>query len=289
MINYKKPILIAEIGCNHMGQIDVAYDLIKLAKESGADFAKFQKRNNKELLSQAEYNAPHPNPINSYGSTYGEHREKLEFDIDLHYKLKDYCEKIGIGYSVSVWDISSAKEVVELNPKYIKIPSAMNNHTELLTFLANNYDGEIHISTGMTYIDELENLKNIFKQKGKLNKLVVYTCTSGYPIEAEEVCLMEIFKLKEIFQDTISDYAFSGHHKGVAIDVAAYTLGATWIERHFTKDRTWKGTDHAASLEPHGLYKLVRDLNNTYKALNYKSDEIISIEKPQREKLKFKD
>ena len=117
----------------------------------------------------------------------------------------------------------------------------------------------------------------------------MYILVSGYPIEAEEVCLMEIFKLKEIFQDTISDYAFSKHHKGVAIDVAAYTLGATWIERHFTKDRTWKGTDHAASLEPHGLYKLVRDLNNTYKALNYKSDEIISIEKPQREKLKFKD
>ena len=79
MINYKKPRVVAEIGCNHMGQIDVAYDLIKLAKESGADFAKFQKRNNKELLSQAEYNAPHPNPINSYGSTYGEHRENLEF------------------------------------------------------------------------------------------------------------------------------------------------------------------------------------------------------------------
>ncbi len=289
MINYKKPIVVAEIGCNHLGQIDVAYDLIKLAKESGADFAKFQKRNNKELLSQAEYNSPHPNPINSYGSTYGEHRENLEFDIDLHFKLKDYCEKIGIGYSVSVWDIISAKEVVELNPKYIKIPSAMNNHAKLLNFLADNYDGQIHISTGMTYMEELENLKNIFRQKDKLEKLVLYTCTSGYPIEAEEVCLKEIFKLKEIFQDSINDYAFSGHHKGVAIDVAAYTLGATWIERHFTKDRTWKGTDHAASLEPHGLYKLVRDLNNTYKALNYKSDEILSIEKPQRKKLKFKD
>ena len=289
MINYKKPIVVAEIGCNHLGQIDVAYDLIKLAKESGADFAKFQKRNNKELLSQAEYNSPHPNPINSYGSTYGEHRENLEFDIDLHFKLKDYCEKIGIGYSVSVWDIISAKEVVELNPKYIKIPSAMNNHAKLLNFLADNYDGQIHISTGMTYMEELENLKNIFRQKDKLDKLVLYTCTSGYPIEAEEVCLKEIFKLKEIFQDSINDYAFSGHHKGVAIDVAAYTLGATWIERHFTKDRTWKGTDHAASLEPHGLYKLVRDLNNTYKALNYKSDEILSIEIPQRKKLKFKD
>ena len=96
MINYKKPIVVAEIGCNHMGQLDIAYELIKLAKESGANYAKFQKRNNKELLSLDEYNAPHPNPVNSYGSTYGEHREKLEFDIDTHYKLKDYCEKLSI-------------------------------------------------------------------------------------------------------------------------------------------------------------------------------------------------
>ena len=101
--------------------------------------------------------------------------------------------------------------------------------------------------------------------------------------------MLEILKIKEKFKHRVKAIGFSGHHLGIAIDVAAYTLGARWIERHFTKDRTWKGTDHAASLEPHGLYKLVRDLNNTHKALNYKSDEIISIEKPQREKLKFKD
>tara|TARA_B100000965_G_scaffold252156_1_gene212147 strand:- start:8504 stop:9373 length:870 start_codon:yes stop_codon:yes gene_type:complete len=288
MIKYKEPIIVAEIGCNHMGQLDIAYELVDLAKESGANYAKFQKRNNKELLSEVEYNAPHPNPINSYGSSYGEHREKLEFDIKTHHKIKKYCEDVGIGYSVSVWDIKSAKEVVELNPEYIKIPSAMNNHIELLSYLADNFEGQIHVSTGMTYEKELENMKNLFQQKNKLDKLVIYSCTSGYPIEAKEVCLMEISKLKAIFEDEIFDYAFSGHHKGVAIDIAAYTLGATWIERHFTKDRTWKGTDHAASLEPHGLYKLVRDLKNTYKALNFKNDEILEIEKPQRTKLKFK-
>jgi len=89
-MEYKKPIVVAEIGCNHMGNIDIAFELIRIAKESGADYAKFQKRNNKELLSESQYNAPHPNPINSYGDTYGEHREKLEFDIDTHKKLKDY-------------------------------------------------------------------------------------------------------------------------------------------------------------------------------------------------------
>ena len=132
------------------------------------------------------------------------------------------------------------------------------------------------------------NLLKVYSTENKLNKIVIYSCTSGYPIDADQVCLMEIFNLKNIFNDDISDYAFSGHHKGVAIDLAAYTLGTRWIERHFTKDRTWKGTDHAASLEPHGLFKLVRDLNNTYKALQYKSDEVLDIEKPQRKKLKFK-
>ena len=289
MIKYKKPIIVAEIGCNHMGELDIAYKLIDLAKKAGADYAKFQKRNNKTLLTEEEYNTPHPNPANSYGSTYGKHRERLEFDIETHFKIKKYCESIGIGYSVSVWDIVSAKEVVELNPEYIKIPSAMNNHYELLSYLADNFSGQIHISTGMTYRKELEKLKNLFKKKNKLKNLVIYSCTSGYPIEANEVCLMEFFNLKDIFKNDIQDYAFSGHHKGVAIDLAAYTLGATWIERHFTKDRTWKGTDHAASLEPHGLFKLVRDLNNTYKALQFKPDELLEIEKPQRKKLKFKD
>lgn len=288
MIKYKKPIIVAEIGCNHMGQLDIAYELIDLAKNSGADFAKFQKRNNKELLSKNEYESPHPNPINSYGSTYGEHREKLEFSIDTHHKLKKYCEDKGIGYSVSVWDLKSAEEVVKLNPEYIKIPSAMNNHHKLLEYLINNYDGQIHISTGMTYKKELESLKRLFKSKNKLKSLVIYSCTSGYPVEANEVCLMELLKLQKIFKDEIFDYAFSGHHKGIAIDISAYTLGATWIERHFTKDRTWKGTDHAASLEAPGMSKLSRNLNTVYDALKFKTQEILDIEKPQRNKLKFK-
>ena len=88
-MNYKKPIIVAEIGCNHMGDLDIAFELIKSAKDCGADYAKFQKRTNKELLSPSQYNSPHPNPINSYGKTYGEHRERLEFDLDTHLKLKN--------------------------------------------------------------------------------------------------------------------------------------------------------------------------------------------------------
>ena len=121
-----------------------------------------------------------------------------------------------------------------------------------------------------------------------MHRLVIYSCTSGYPVPAEDVCLLELHKLKNIFGDKINEYGFSGHHKGISLDIAAYTLGAVWIERHFTKDRTWKGTDHAASLEPQGLDKLIRDLHFTNKALKYKNSEILEIEKIQRDKLKYR-
>ena len=119
-------------------------------------------------------------------------------------------------------------------------------------------------------------------------RLLIYSCTSGYPVPAENVALLEIKWLQENYGNRIFDIGFSGHHLGIALDIAAYTLGATWIERHFTKDRTWKGTDHAASLEPGGFKKLVRDLNSTYKALNFKEEEILDIEKVQRDKLKYR-
>ena len=113
---YKKPKVIAEIGCNHKGDIGIAFELLDLAKDCGADVAKFQKRNSKELLPQDQYNSPHPNPMNSYGKTYGEHREFLEFSKKQHQDLMDYCSSINIEYSTSVWDVTSAKEITSINP-----------------------------------------------------------------------------------------------------------------------------------------------------------------------------
>ena len=156
---YKKPYVIAEIGCNHKGDMNIAKELIKIAKIFGnADAVKFQKRSNKELLTAAQYNAPHPNPINSYGETYGAHREYLEFDLKQHKELKTYCEELDIVYSTSVWDLTSAKEITSLNPVFIKIPSACNNNYDMLEWLCLNYKGEIHISTGMTSKLEIEEL-----------------------------------------------------------------------------------------------------------------------------------
>lgn len=285
----KEPKVIAEIGCNHKGNMEIAKELINVAKIfCKADVVKFQKRNNKELLSEEQYNAPHPNPVNSYGETYGEHREFLEFSVEQHRELKDYCDTLGIVYSTSVWDLTSAKEITSLNPKMIKIPSACNNNYEMLGWLCDNYKGEIHVSTGMTTKDEIEELVVFFEKKQRNKDMVLYNCTSGYPVPFEDVALLEIKTLIKKYGSRVKEIGFSGHHLGIAVDIAAYTLGATWIERHYTLDRTWKGTDHAASLEPDGIRKLVRNLRAVNKALRYKEKDILDIEEVQRKKLKYR-
>lgn len=281
------PQIIAEIGCNHKGDMDIAKEMIVTsALFCKADVVKFQKRNNKELLSEEEFNTPHPNPANSYGSTYGAHREYLEFDLDQHKQLKKWCEEHGVVYSTSVWDLTSAKEIVTLQPELIKIPSACNLNQPMLAYLCDHYDGEIHLSFGMTTQQEEEEIVSFFESKGKSQNLIIYSCTSGYPVPFEDISLLEIKRLQERFKERVKAIGFSGHHLGIAVDSAAVALGAEWIERHFTLDRTWKGTDHAASLEPDGLRKLVRDCKAVYKALTYKKTDILEIESVQREKLK---
>lgn len=286
---YKKPFVIAEAGCNHMGQMEVAKDLIEtVAHFCKADAIKFQKRCPKELLTPEQYNSPHPNPVNSYGDTYGAHREFLEFTVDQHAQLKEWCEEAGIIYSTSVWDIISAKEIAYLKPVFIKIPSACNTHYEMLQWLCDNYEGEIQLSFGMTSHDEEEQIVQLFEKNGRAKDLVLFNCTSGYPVPFKDVCLLEINRMREAYEERVKAIGFSGHHLGIAVDVAAYTLGVDVIERHYTLDRTWKGTDHAASLEPEGIRKLVRNLNAVHEALTYKPAEILSIEQVQRDKLKYR-
>ena len=288
-MEYIKPTVIAEIGCNHKGDMKIAKEMIKTAAiYCKADAVKFQKRCNHELLTLEQYNAPHPNPIFSYGKTYGEHREFLEFTMEQHRELKRFCEEMEIAYGTSVWDLTSAKEITSLEPQFIKIPSACNNHYEMLEWLCANYAGEIQVSLGMTTHAEEEKLIDIFERKGRNKDLVIYVCTSGYPVAFEDVCLLEISRIREKYGESVKKIGFSGHHLGIAVDVAAYTLGASVIERHYTLDRTWKGTDHAASLEPEGVRKLKRDLMAAYEALHYKEKEILDVETVQREKLKYR-
>lgn len=282
--------VVAEIGCNHKGDMTIAKELIKIAKiYCNADMVKFQKRNSKELLTPEQYDAPHPNPVHAYGSTYGAHREYLEFSLEQHKELKDFCEEVGIVYSTSVWDKTSAAEIASLNPTSIKIPSAINTNFDVLSYLCEKFFGEIHISFGMTTRAEEEKIIQLFEEKGRNKDVVLYSCTSGYPVAFEDVCLLEISRIKETYGTRVKEVGFSGHHLGIAVDIAAVTLGATWVERHFTIDRTWKGTDHAASLEPDGLRRLKRDITATTKALQYKKSELLDVECVQREKLKWRE
>lgn len=286
---YKKPYVIAEAGCNHMGQMEIAHDLINTAAIfCKADAIKFQKRCPKELLTREQYNSRHPNPANSYGETYGEHREFLEFTIEQHTQLKEWCEEVGIIYSSSVWDMTSAKEIAFLKPAFIKVPSACNTHYEMLQWLCENYRGEIQLSFGMTNHEEEEKIVQLFEKKGRAKDLVLFNCISGYPVPFKDVCLLEINRMRKTYESRVKSIGFSGHHLGIAVDIAAYTLGANIIERHYTLDRTWKGTDQAASLEPDGVRKLVRNLDAVYESLTYKESEILPIEQVQRDKLKYR-
>ena len=282
------PKVIGEIGCNHKGDMAIAKELIGVAATfCKIDYVKFQKRHNKELLTEEQYSAPHPNPANSYGDTYGAHREFLEFDLDQHRELKAYCEQMKIGYATSVWDLTSAKEIASIEPDFIKLPSATNQHYDVIGYLCDHFDGDIHASLGMTTRAEEEKLISFVEKKGRSKSLVLYACTSGYPVPFEDVCLREISRLIDTHSKRVKEIGFSGHHLGIAADIAAQTLGATWIERHYTLDRTWKGTDHAASLEPDGLRKLKRNALGVAKALSFKPSELLEIELPQRNKLKW--
>jgi len=289
VVTYREPKVMAEIGCNHMGDKSIAKELLSVAKDAGADVAKFQKRNPKELLTAEQYAAPHPNPANSYGDTYGAHREFLELSVDVHRELKEHCDNIGLVYSCSVWDVTSAREIISLKPELIKVGSPSNQHWEMQQLLRDEYDGEVHISTGMTTRQEVERIVQFWEtEKGNAkNRIVLYNCTSGYPVPFEDVCLLDVRRMLQTYSSRVKAIGFSGHHLGIAADVAAYSLGATWIERHFTKDRTWKGTDHAASLEPEGIQRLCRDLQAAWLAMDHKKTEILPLEEVNRRKLKW--
>lgn len=283
------PFVVLEVGCNHMGQLDLAKKMIECAAHTcGVAAVKFQKRNNFESLSIEQRNAPHPHPENSYGKTYGEHRDFLEFTLEQHAVLKKYCESCGVIYSTSVWDLTSAKEIASLNPQYIKIPSAQNTNFKMLEWLCENYKGEIQVSLGMTTPQEEDQIFELFKRYDNLSNLTLMACTSGYPIANSEACLLEIVRLKEKFGGLVKRIGISGHYTNSSLDIAAYVLGAEVIERHFTFDKTWKGTDHGASMIPDEVIKLMGDLDAVSKALKFKGTALLPVEEVQHRKLKYK-
>jgi len=278
--------VVAEIGACHLGSLDRAKELCKLAKLAGADYVKSQKRNPEESTPEDIKNKPHPNQKFSYGATYLEHRQALELPLEDHYELMNFCNDIGIGYTVSVWDMTSAHQMVEMNPEFLKVGSPSNQDWEMLKFLFYEYNGGVHISLGMITPEEKDEIfRFITDEKVDSSRIVVYNCTSEYPCPFERLYLKEIENLAKFVPPGV-EVGFSNHGKGIAMDPIAYSLGATWIERHFVDDRTLRHTDAAASLEPDGLRRMCRDLKAAQKSLAVRPPNLSEEEATQRYKLK---
>ena len=249
-----KCYVIAEIGHNHQGKLETAKEMFKVAKESGADAVKLQKRNNRELFTKAGYEKPYDNP-NSYGATYGEHREYLEFGGIEYKELMDYAKEIGVTFFSTAFDFSSADFLAKLDMPAYKIASGDLKNIPLLTHIAEIQKPMI-LSTGGGTMDDVNRAYDAIMPINQ--QLSILQCTAGYPADFSELNLAVITTFRERFPNTV--IGLSSHDNGIAMAVAAYMLGARVVEKHFTLNHTWKGTDHAFSLEPIGFRKMVRDL-----------------------------
>jgi sialic acid synthase SpsE len=270
--------IIAEAGINHQGEMRYAKQLIDIAVFAGADAVKFQKRKVERILTREGLDMPYAND-NSFGKTYGEHKRVLELSDDDYYELKRYAEDKGIIFLASAWDEESADFLEELGVPAFKIASADMTNTPLLEHIAAK-GKPIIISTGMSTMSEVEQAVNAVRKYNK--QLALLQCTSTYPCQFGSINLRVMLAYKEKFSCIIG---YSGHELGISIPPVAVALGAKIIERHFTIDRTMKGSDHAASLEPGGLQKMIRDIRHTEAALGSSDKRLLEEEAPIRKKL----
>ncbi len=253
--------IIAEIGHNHQGKLDIAMEMFRTAKDCGADAVKLQKRDNKTLFTKAAYNAAYHSE-NAYAPTYGAHREALEFGHAEFLALRDYAKELGVDFIATAFDMPSADFLAEVGITAIKIASGDIINTPLLKYVA-SLGKPMIMSTGGV---QLEDVQRAYDAVRPLNsQFCILQCTSVYPAEPEHMNLRVINTFRKLFPDIV--IGLSDHQNGIAMAVAAYTLGARVFEKHFTLNRAWKGTDHAFSLEPVGLRKLVRDLKRCREAL----------------------
>jgi sialic acid synthase len=270
--------VIAEGGVNHNGDPRLAEELVRIAADCKADAVKFQKRTIEQLLTRAALDRPYVN-ANSLGATYGEHRLKLELSEQDWYRLRDLASSLGLVFMGSAWDRGSADLLVALDVPAIKTPSAVLTDLDLLDYIARKGRPMI-VSTGMSTLEEVDQaVERILRHT---DKLILLQCTSAYPSEFEDINLRVMYTLKERYHVLVG---YSGHERGIAVSEAAATLGACVVERHFTKDRTLPGPDHAASLEPIGLQKLVRDIRHIEVAMGSPRKHIAPAELPVRARL----
>lgn len=244
---------IGEIGINHNGDLNIAKKLIDLAKESGCNAVKFQKRDISVVYTKEELDKPRESP---WGTTTREQKLGLEFEKSQYDEIDQYCKKVGIDWFASAWDLNSQKFLKSYDLKYNKIASALLTYDDLLEMVAQE-GKHTFISTGMSTIEQIDHAIEIFR-KYKC-PFTVMACTSTYPCKIEECNVRSVQTLRYRYPDSIG-IGYSGHETGLIPTILAVSLGANYIERHITVSRVLYGSDQAASLEDSGLEKLIRDV-----------------------------
>ncbi len=253
--------VIAEIGHNHQGDIQKCKDMFRAAKECGCTAVKLQKRDNRALYTADMYNEPY-NSENAYAPTYGEHREYLEFNRDQYAELMAYAQEIGILFFSTAFDVPSADLLESLDVPCYKIASGDLKTIPLIKHVA-RFGKPMFISTGGATMDDVRRMVDAVAPIN--TQLCIMQCTSGYPPAFEELNIRVIETFRREFPDFV--IGFSSHDNGIAMPLIGYMLGARAVEKHFTLNRAWKGTDQSFSLEPPGMRRLVRDLQRARIAL----------------------
>ena len=252
--------------------------MIRAAKDSGADCVKFQKSNLTEKFTRSALDKPYMSS-NSFGPTYGEHKAFLEFSPDEYQTLKEFCQnEVMIAMTASAMDMTSVDFLVQLGVPFIKIGSGDSNNMLMLEKVAKMKEVVTVISTGMSDMCQVQKIHNLFKESRNLNNFVLLHCTSAYPTESKDVNLRVLDSYKQHFPDIWIGY--SGHEIGYVPTLGAVAKGAKVIERHFTLDKTWKGSDHSCSLNPTEFKQMVRDIRHLEQALGSSRKTFLDCEKP---------
>ena len=281
MTKERKTFIIAEIGINHNGDVDIAKRIIDEAQAAGCDAVKFQKRTIKEVYTKDELDKDRESP---WGTTNREQKNGLEFSESEYDVIDDYCKSVGIEWFASAWDIKSQKFLEKYNLQYNKISSPMLTHRKLLEMVALQKK-KTFISTGMSSIEEISKAVKIFRDANCEFELM--HCNSSYPMKVEDANLSCINTLKDVFG--VSNVGYSGHEAGIIVSIAAVVLGATSIERHVTLDRAMYGSDQSASLEIVGLKKMVEYIRTIEKAIGDGNKVVCECELGAKNKLRIVD
>lgn len=269
--------IIAEIGINHNGSLDICKKLIDTAKSAGCDAVKFQKRTLNKVYSKEQLSSYRESP---WGKTFYEQKNGLEFGLKEYKSIDTYCKKKNIYWFASAWDIDSQKFLNKFKTKFNKIASAMIVDKKFLDFVAKQKK-HTFISTGMSNMKIIDEAVKIFKKRKCSFELM--HCVSTYPLKDETANLKFINTLKKKFKCKVG---YSGHESGLAISIAASAFGLTSLERHITLDRSMYGSDQSASIEPNGLKSLVDSVRKVEKALGNGKKVFLPEEKEMAKKLR---